>query len=136
MRYWKLGGIAGLALVLGVPAVALGQAAAAAKPPVMAHDAAGKEKCLTCHAVGVMPAVKDIPATHKDRGEQTCVWCHAKDAAMQTKDAPVIAHTLQGRAACLMCHKAGVMPAVPDVPADHTGRTEKDCQLCHHPKAA
>ena len=133
MRYWKIGGIAGLALVIGLPAVALGQAAA--KPPVSKHELAGREKCLVCHAKGVGEA-KAIPASHKDRGEETCAWCHAKDAAMQTKDAPVIAHTLQGRAACLMCHKAGVMPAVPDVPADHTGRTDKNCQLCHHPKAA
>jgi cytochrome c551/c552 len=134
MRYWKIGGIAGLVLLVGVPVAARCQAPA--KPPAMTHDVAGKEKCLTCHAVGIMPAVKDVPASHKDRGEQTCAWCHAKDAAMQTKDAPVIAHALQGRAACLMCHKAGVMPAVPDVPADHAGRTDKDCQLCHHPKAA
>ena len=133
MTYRRLGGIAGVLLFMGLPGTALGQAA---KPPVMTHDGAGKEKCLTCHAVGVMEAVKDVPATHKDRGEDACGWCHAKDAAVQTKTPPAIAHTLQGRAMCMMCHKVGVMPAVPDVPADHTGRTEKHCQMCHQPKPA
>ncbi|MBI2616366.1 MAG: hypothetical protein HYW52_11955 [Gemmatimonadetes bacterium] len=133
MTYRRLGEIAAVALLMGLPGTALGQSA---KPPVMTHDAAGKEKCMTCHAVGVMEAVKDVPATHQDRGEDTCAWCHAKDAAMQTKTPPAIAHTLQGRAMCLMCHKVGVMPAVPDVPADHQGRTEKQCQMCHQPKPA
>ncbi len=133
MTYRKLGAIAGVLLLVGLPATALGQAA---KPPAMTHDPAGKEKCLTCHAVGVMDAVKDVPATHKDRGEDTCLWCHAKDAAVQTTTPPVIPHSLQGRAMCLMCHKVGVMPAVPDVPADHQGRTEKQCQMCHQPKPA
>lgn len=131
-----LGGIAVLVL-LGGPAAALGQATqAAAKPPVPKHELAGREKCLSCHATGTAEGAKAIPANHKDRAEATCVWCHAKDAAMQTKTPPQIAHTLQGRGMCLMCHKVGVMPAVPDVPADHQGRTEKQCQMCHQPKPA
>jgi nitrate/TMAO reductase-like tetraheme cytochrome c subunit len=121
-----------IAALVGLPAVARAQAA---KPPVMAHEVAGREKCLTCHAAGAAKDAKAVPATHKDRGDETCLWCHAKDAAVQTKASPEIKHALQGRTACMVCHKVGVMPAVPDVPADHQGRTDKQCLLCHQPKA-
>jgi cytochrome c551/c552 len=132
MRPKTFGVLLGTVGLAALPIVARAQAA---KPPLMAHEVAGKEKCLTCHAVGAAENAKDVPATHKDRGEETCLWCHAKDAAMQTKAAPEIKHPLQGRTACMVCHKIGVMPAVPDVPADHQGRTDKQCQLCHQPKA-
>lgn len=132
MTYAKLGGVVATLLWLAVPAAVLGQAA---KPPVMPHDSAGKGKCMTCHALGVMDAVKDVPASHQPRSEETCLWCHGKDAAMQTKDAPAIPHPLQGRGTCMMCHR-GAMASIPKVPADHQGRTDKQCQLCHQPKAA
>jgi hypothetical protein len=50
--------------------------------------------------------------------------------AQETKP-PVVAHSLDGRAQCLMCHKAGVMEAVPDSPADHAERVNEMCLLCH-----
>lgn len=42
--------------------------------------------------------------------------------------APVIPHTLEGRADCLLCHAA---TAFRPFPADHAGRTNDGCQTCH-----
>ncbi|HEY63795.1 MAG TPA: hypothetical protein G4O02_04430 [Caldilineae bacterium] len=43
---------------------------------------------------------------------------------------PTIPHSLEGRAACLACHEAGVGGA-PVIPANHTGRTNEMCTTCH-----
>ncbi len=135
MSYRTLAMIAA-ALALGsLPAVAQAQAPAS-PPPAMKHAVAGREKCLMCHASAAMKAVPQMPASHKDRGVETCLWCHAKDAAMLTKTAPAIPHALAGRAKCMMCHKPGVMEKVPDVPADHAGRADTTCQMCHQVKAS
>ena len=48
---------------------------------------------------------------------------------------PLIPHTLEGRSACLACHQTGVAGA-PHIPADHAGRTNDMCRLCHQPAAA
>lgn len=49
---------------------------------------------------------------------------------------PAVQHDLEGRAQCLMCHAAGVMEAVPDVPATHKSYTEQACLWCHAKGAA
>lgn len=46
--------------------------------------------------------------------------------------ATAIPHTVEGRAACLMCHETGVVGAKA-VPASHAGRTNDLCQTCHKP---
>jgi hypothetical protein len=43
---------------------------------------------------------------------------------------PVMQHTDQGRAQCLMCH-AGTMPNIKAVPKNHEGRGNDACLLCH-----
>ena len=48
---------------------------------------------------------------------------------------PPIPHDLTGRQDCLACHKDGVGGA-PKAPADHAGRTNEMCQVCHKPAAA
>lgn len=45
-----------------------------------------------------------------------------------TSALPPIPHTLDGRADCLLCHSSG---GPKPVPADHAGRDNKTCQLCH-----
>jgi hypothetical protein len=97
----------------------------------MAHDAAGKENCMMCHAVGVMPPVPDVPASHEGRENNTCLWCHAPDSPMVTTGAPSPSHDMAGKDNCLMCHTAGAMEPVPDVPASHEGRTNDTCTWCH-----
>jgi len=51
-------------------------------------------------------------------------------AAQETP--PGIPHPLEGRDACLGCHEAGLAGA-PQIPADHTGRTNEMCRACHQP---
>jgi len=46
---------------------------------------------------------------------------------------PLVPHTLEGRSACLLCHGSG-LATVPQVPANHAGRTDATCTLCHKPK--
>lgn len=45
-----------------------------------------------------------------------------------------VSHDLEGKDNCLMCHAAGVMEPVPDVPAEtHEGRGNEHCTWCHKP---
>ncbi len=45
--------------------------------------------------------------------------------------APDIPHTLEGRDNCLLCHGPG---GAKPVPADHAGRANDSCRVCHQPK--
>jgi len=101
------------------------------KSPAVTHDVEGKANCLMCHAPGVMEPVPDVPADHEGRTIETCMMCHAPTAKMVTDGAPLIPHDLEGKANCLMCHAAGVMPPVPDIPADHADRKVEMCAWCH-----
>jgi len=103
------------------------------KTKAMSHDPAGKDNCLMCHAVGVMEPVPDVPASHEGRTNGQCLWCHAPDSPMVTTGAKAPSHDLAGKENCMMCHAAGVMPPVPDVPASHEGRTNEVCTWCHKP---
>jgi hypothetical protein len=120
---------------LAVAAVAVtGQAQAqapakATKPPVMTHEAAGREQCMMCHG-GAMEGIKAAPADHKGRGNETCLWCHAKDAEVQTNAVPNIPHDTAGREQCAMCH-SGAMEGIKAMPASHKGRDVKTCTMCH-----
>lgn len=109
---------------------ALGQEAAT-KPPVVSHDLAGREQCMMCHKAGVMEAVPDAPASHKEFQNESCMVCHSKDSPIQSATPKVIPHDLAGREQCLMCHTAGVMEAVPDMPASHGDTKVEYCALCH-----
>jgi hypothetical protein len=126
----KLGVSASIGILL---LVGVGAASQATKPPVVQHDLAGRDNCLMCHTPGAMEPVPDVPANHAGRTSATCLWCHAPDADIQTADPPAIQHALEGRDDCLMCHKAGAMEPVPDVPAKHEGIDNQYCRLCHQP---
>ncbi|MDH3457278.1 MAG: nitrate reductase cytochrome c-type subunit [Gemmatimonadota bacterium] len=52
-------------------------------------------------------------------------------AQEEAKKPPVVPHAVEGQTQCLMCHKAGVMEAVPDAPANHAERVNETCLLCH-----
>ncbi|NIR44756.1 MAG: hypothetical protein GWN99_10660 [Gemmatimonadetes bacterium] len=99
-------------------------------PPVIAHGVEGQEDCAMCHNPegGMMPA----PENHKGRPNETCLMCHAEDAAVQTTAPTAIPHGLEGQEDCGMCHGAeGMKP----MPADHEGRDNQYCTLCHKPAA-
>ncbi len=51
------------------------------------------------------------------------------------KSPPLIPHPLDGRGECGVCHATGVGGA-PKFPADHTGRANEMCKLCHQPGTA
>lgn len=107
-----------------------------ARPRAVQHSLEGRDQCLLCHAAGAMEPVPDVPETHTDRPIATCLWCHAPGSAMLTKDPTPIPHELEGRAQCLLCHAPGAMQPVPDTPADHEGRAEQFCGLCHKSAAS
>ncbi|MCJ7627440.1 MAG: hypothetical protein MUO50_03530, partial [Longimicrobiales bacterium] len=104
---------------------------AQAKVKAVSHDVEGKANCLMCHAVGVMEPVPDVPASHEGRAIETCMMCHAPTSPMVTTGAKLIPHDLEGKANCLMCHAAGIMPPVPDIPENHAGRVVEMCTWCH-----
>ena len=98
-------------------------------PPAVPHELEGRDNCLMCHQAG---GLKPVPENHAERPNEACLWCHAGDAAVQTTAPPAIAHDLEGRADCTMCHQEGGMKPAP---ADHEGRDKQYCQLCHKPAA-
>ncbi len=129
MRLVRFAVLAAVALIIGMPVVTQAQAA---KPKAVAHDLEGRAQCLMCHKAGAMEPPPDVPASHAERPDETCMWCHGPGAAMLTKDANAMAHDLEGRAQCLMCH-SGAMPNIPAPPEDHEGRGNEYCTLCHSP---
>jgi hypothetical protein len=58
-------------------------------------------------------------------------FCVAPAVAQEEAKPPAVKHDVAGREQCLMCHTAGAMEAVPDVPASHEGRANETCMLCH-----
>lgn len=120
-------GFALAALVVASPASA--QAPGPKKPPVMTHDAAGRDQCLMCHG-GSMEGIKGVPKDHQGRTNTMCVMCHAKDSPMQTAAAPAMAHAVAGKEQCMMCH-GGAMEGIKAAPASHKGWDVKNCTVCH-----
>lgn len=103
------------------------------KPKVTSHDLAGKENCMMCHAVGVMPPAPDVPAeTHEGRGNETCQWCHAADSPMQTVGAKAAPHQrATADTDCMSCHGPGANAEATDTPETHKGRENNTCLWCH-----
>lgn len=54
----------------------------------------------------------------------------AQPAMAQAKKPPVMSHEKAGREQCSMCH-GGAMEGIKAMPADHKGRTNDECTLCH-----
>jgi mono/diheme cytochrome c family protein len=103
-------------------------------PLVGAHQGA---TCEACHAEGeqapeyVCTNCHQPPENHL---EEACDTCHTpkgwgESVASVAAQAPQIPHTLDGRDDCQMCHDpAGqIKPG----PADHEGRGNEQCTLCH-----
>lgn len=49
-------------------------------PPTFAHDLAGRDNCLMCHAPGAMEPVPDTPQDHGGRESKHCLMCHRRSA--------------------------------------------------------
>ena len=124
----------------GAPALAPSPAAPALGE--LPHEVAGREDCLMCHEEGIAGA-KQVPADHAGKANDTCQLCHEPPAAEGTPalapspTAPALGelpHEVAGREDCLMCHEEGIGGAQ-QVPADHAGKANDTCQLCHKPSA-
>jgi hypothetical protein len=102
-------------------------------PPAVPHPLEGREDCMMCHAAGgMMP----VPADHSGRTNDTCTMCHTAPAPGAKAATPggaakqsAVPHSIDGSSNCLMCHEPGsdLEPA----PADHAGRTNDTCTMCH-----
>ncbi len=100
-------------------------------PPLsITHPLTGRGNCLSCHGAEI-PDVPGLPADHTNGVTNgVCELCHksmVEEAALATRELP---HEVGGREDCLMCHGEGIGGAA-KVPADHAGRTNDTCQLCH-----
>lgn len=99
--------------------------------PSAAHDIAGKENCMMCHAIGATP-VLDVPASHDGRANETCMWCHAADSPMLTVQPTNTPHPKATEETdCMRCHGPGANPDIVEVSATHDGRANKTCMWCH-----
>ncbi len=113
-------------------------------PATVKHDLAGRQNCLMCHAVDL------LPVTHKTAGfsNSDCLLCHvpldqrsaviatpAPATATPTQEASApasaIPHPLEGYEDCITCHNIGGMKPFP---ADHEGFTKETCTTCHKPQ--
>jgi hypothetical protein len=93
--------------------------------PSRPHAITQNEDCLECHGT-----VAPLPTAMATRSVTTCWLCHrASD-----EGAPAVTHPLTKGASCTACHKAGTEAG--GLPADHHGRTDSMCLLCHRPEAA
>ena len=103
-------------------------------PPLsITHPLTGRGNCLNCHGAEI-PEVPGLPADHTNGVTNgVCELCHksmVEEAALATRELP---HEVAGREDCLMCHGEGIGGAA-KVSADHAGRTNETCQLCHKPE--
>lgn len=98
-----------------------------------------RELCAQCHN-NVVGRPADFPQVDVSShgGSSQCVTCHnphdplgdSKDQGKGQKGVviPTVPHSIQGRAECLQCHKAG---GIKPFPQDHAGRSQDTCLSCH-----
>ncbi len=80
--------------------------------------------CGSCHR----ETEGKLPASHQSLTNKTCTECHTTTISGPPAPAPRVSHTTEGRSDCLSCHRSdGLRPA----PADHGGRPNGTCTLCH-----
>lgn len=120
----KLGRIG---LAVATFAVIANVAYAQQTPPRMLHPAAGKERCLTCHAANANPNIRSQPASHQFP-VTACAMCHQPPQ----NPPPATPHgTTEAFAQCRTCHVANSPMGAPAPPATHARFTVAICQMCH-----
>ncbi len=98
-------------------------------PLSITHPLTGNDNCLTCHNAG-FTGVPHVPADHTGAFSGSCQLCHSPAAQPTAIVIHVTPHLLPGTDNCFMCHRDGINGAA-KVPADHAGRANDTCQLCH-----
>jgi len=122
----------------------------AAQPPPIPHSLESRAACSLCHEQGG-PGTPRFPPDHTGRSDDTCTACHVapveepsvvEEPTAVPTDAPsavaeenkgtadAIPHTIEGRAACRLCHGGGGA-GIPQFPADHADRADSTCLACH-----
>jgi hypothetical protein len=93
--------------------------------------------CFSCHNwpnfSGLDYVCSDCHQRPHDFGNDDCALCHTPDGWIESAnalvaEAPEFPHPALGREECRSCH--GVEGQQP-IPADHKGRTNDTCQVCH-----
>ena len=104
-------------------------AAQAARTPLVPHLLTEKtQACLQCHDAG---GPKPVPVTHQAirlLDNKPCLLCHKAESVIA---ADAIPHGVNGLEACLVCHSKVGLKGLATVPADHAGRANESCLLCH-----
>jgi hypothetical protein len=95
------------------------------------HPLTGAGNCLSCHGTRI-PGVPALPQDHADATNGVCQLCHepkVEPTALARRKMP---HGTEGFSSCLLCHGEGIGKAA-RVPANHAGRTNETCLVCHFP---
>ena len=100
-------------------------------PLSIAHPLSGADNCLSCHKDGIS-GVPEPPADHINVPNGVCQLCHRPAVEATAIATGKLPHETTGREDCLICHGEGIGGAA-KVTADHAGRTNDTCQLCHEP---
>ena len=105
-------------------------------PVALVGNHAGAD-CFDCHGWpdfrGLEYVCSDCHSRPHELGNDNCALCHTPEGWKSSADALVagatsIPHPVEGRTDCRACHGTdGQMP----IPADHKGRTNDVCQICH-----
>lgn len=112
------------------PTVCEGCHTKATVPPLHSfHPLTQIQKCLNCHGPNGIPGVKKIPVNHGGAPESVCQLCHKPPVDSAARAIRRIPHDTD-QPDCLKCHGEGIEDAK-KVPADHAGRTDETCLLCH-----
>ncbi|MDD4858850.1 MAG: NapC/NirT family cytochrome c [Dehalococcoidales bacterium] len=103
-----------------------------ATPPAavpIPHSITGLEDCFSCHGPG---NIKPYPANHVGRSNSLCTVCHKPTTTAAPPSVPPAAgqipHSIAGLEDCFSCHGPG---SSQPYPADHVGRTNAQCTICH-----
>jgi hypothetical protein len=99
-------------------------------PPLRSsHPLTQIQNCLSCHGPDGIAGVVRIPPDHSKISATVCQLCHKPPLDSTLKAVNRIPHD-KNRTACLVCHGEGIEHAA-KVPANHAGRTDETCLLCH-----
>jgi hypothetical protein len=105
--------------------------------PIPLIGAHARATCGVCHAEGTRVPEYVCSNCHKppeNHFQASCDTCHTPEGWVQSAArivalAPQIAHELEGRGDCLLCHdpQGNIRPA----PSNHGSYTNEQCILCH-----
>ena len=97
------------------------------RPPLIPHPLVNFADCTACHNPR---SSVPIPANHALYTRAECGTCHLTTLTPTPGPTPTsqpMAHPLEGRKACSLCHAPGRL----ELPADHRDYLDEKCTECH-----